>query len=34
MGPNEWLSETVYVPKEGTQEIRMPIDMKVANTAI
>ena len=32
--PTEWLSETVVVPKKGTDEVRLCTDMSAANTAI
>lgn len=32
--PTEWLSETVYIPKPNTDEIRICTDMRAANKAI
>jgi hypothetical protein len=32
--PSEWLSETVNIPKEGTNKVRICIDMKAENRAV
>ena len=32
--PSEWLSETVNIPKVGTNKVRICIDMKAANRAV
>ena len=33
-GPTLWLSKMIRVPKANTDEVRMCVDMKVANNAI